>query len=321
VSAKLTVIPPRAVSRYVLFPEGEGRRVGRDPANDLVLDDPRVSARHAQLEWRSTGWTVVDLSSKNGTFVNGLPVADAMIADEDWISFGGLLSRFEVLSADEVQALERERRIRWETTAELRTRLGSEKEPRALLRRLLDSVLQVTGAERGFVLLLGDDGEFRAEMAAGFAGDEDPGEKFRGSLSAVSRAVETGRSVVASDTRADAALGKRPSVIDLGIRSLACVPMRASNRTLGVLYVDGSRPAGGFSELDLEILEALADQASLAVAGTRIERRIRELVERPAGASDTGQSVFFDHLERCLAGVGRAHGSRTPGLEGRGASS
>lgn len=318
-SAKLTVFPPRAVSRYLLFPEGESRQVGRDPGNDFVLEDPRVSARHARLQWGVAGWTIVDLSSKNGTFVNGMPVDDTAISDDDWISFGGLLSRFEVLSAEEVRALEGERRMRWETTAELRGRLGQERETRGLLRRLLESVLEVTSAERGFVLLLGEAGDLRAEVAAGFPQDRPLEEDFRGSLTAVARALETGDPVLASDASGDAVLGKRPSVVELGIRFLACIPLRVEDRTLGVVYVDGQRPGGGFNEIDLEILGALADQAALVVAGCSIERRIRELLERPSGASDTGVAIFFDQLERSLAGLG--HGTAPPSPEGPSASS
>jgi GAF domain-containing protein len=226
-----------------------------------------------------------------------------------------------VLSADEVRLLERERRERWVTTAELRGRLGEEREPRGLLRRLLESVLQVTGAERGFVLLVGESGELRAEVAAGFSQGHLLGEDFRGSLTAIAQALETGGPVLASDARGDAVLGKRPSVVELGIRALACVPLRVENRTLGVVYVDGQRPAGGFTDIDLEILGALADQAALVVAGCRIERRIRELLERPAGGSDTGEAIFFDQLERSLAGLAAGASSPPPEAEGPSPSS
>jgi hypothetical protein len=317
VSAKLTVFPPRAVSRYLLFPEGASREVGRDPANDLVLEDPRVSARHARLQWRAMGWQLVDLSSKNGTFVNGAPVDDSPLSHEDWISFGGLLSRFEVLSAEQVGALERERHRRWETTAEFRDRLSAERDPRGVLQRLLESVLDVAGAERGFVLILGPTGELQAEIAAGFSGEGALGESFRGSLTAVAQAIETGRPVVASDARGDALLGKRPSVVELGIRALACIPLRVEERTLGVVYVDGQRPGGGFTDLDLEILGALTDHASLVVAGHRIERRIRELLGRPEGTGEAEGSAFFDRLERSLASLGGPAGPGSAEAEGR----
>ena len=304
-SARLTVYPPRAPSRYFLFPEGESREVGRDPGSDLVLEDPRVSSRHARLQWRSSGWTVVDLRSKNGTFLNGMPVEDSAISNEDWISFGGLLSRFDVLSVEQVRSLEADRRVRWETTAELSGRLAQERDPRDLLRRLLESVLQVTAAERGFVLILDSAGELRAEVAAGFPADRPLTDSFQGSLTAIAQALATGKPVVAADARGDAVLGKRPSVVELGIQALACVPLQVDDRTLGVMYVDGQRPGGGFTELDLEILSALAGHAAIVIAGCHIERRIRELLEQPAGGSDTGEAIFFDQLERSLAGLGR----------------
>jgi pSer/pThr/pTyr-binding forkhead associated (FHA) protein len=46
-------------------------RVGRDPANDVVLRDQTVSRNHARLDRRPTGWTITDLGSLNGTTVNG----------------------------------------------------------------------------------------------------------------------------------------------------------------------------------------------------------------------------------------------------------
>ena len=310
--AKLTVFPPRSASHFFLVPEGESRRAGRDPANDLVLDDPRVSARHARLEWSAAGWRILDLSSKNGTFVNGMPVDGSTVADEDWISFGGLLSRFELVSEDEVRALAGERRRRLETSAEIPIRLRSESDPRALLRHLVESVLDVTGAERGFVLLAAEDGRLTAEVAAGFSAGDAREEGFQGSLTAVSRVLATGESVVASDARGDALLGRQPSVADLGIRALACVPLRADGRTFGVIYVDGRRPGGSFTELDLEILEALAAHAGLVIAGCRIEKQIRELLRPPGSSSETGAPDLFEALESSL----RRGDLRGAGLEG-----
>ncbi len=48
--------------------------LGRDVNNGIVLDDPFASAEHAVLTFRGRNWYVEDLSSTNGTFVNGIPV-------------------------------------------------------------------------------------------------------------------------------------------------------------------------------------------------------------------------------------------------------
>lgn len=71
---------------------GERVTIGRLPANDVVLDDLLVSRRHAELRRTPTGWRIADLSSGNGTFVNGRRVVTASIGPADLIGIGhGLL--------------------------------------------------------------------------------------------------------------------------------------------------------------------------------------------------------------------------------------
>jgi pSer/pThr/pTyr-binding forkhead associated (FHA) protein len=294
-AAKLTLYPSRGASRHVILREGESRQAGRDPgANDLVLDDPRVSARHARLEWTGRAWKLTDLSSKNGTFVSGLPADGRLLEDEDWVSFGGLLARFELVNEEEVAALESERARRLQTSVDITRELAGEHDPRALLERLLRSVLSVTGAERGFVLLIGPAGELQAEVASGFAGVG--ADRFEGSFGAVERVLETGESVVVSDAAADKFLGRRPSVLELGIATLACVPLRSGERVIGLVYVDGRKAGGVFTDLDLEILEALAANVAVVLSTVRIDREIRDLLG--SRSDSTGEDQFLETLER-----------------------
>jgi pSer/pThr/pTyr-binding forkhead associated (FHA) protein len=294
-AAKLTLYPSRGASRHVILREGESRQAGRDPgANDLVLDDPRVSARHARLEWTGRAWKLTDLSSKNGTFVSGLPADGRLLEDEDWVSFGGLLARFELVSEEQVATLESERSRRLQTSVDITRELAGEHDPRALLERLLRSVLSVTGAERGFVLLIGPAGELQAEVASGFAGVG--ADRFEGSFGAVERVLETGESVVVSDAAADKFLGRRPSVLELGIATLACVPLRSEERVIGLVYVDGRKAGGVFTDLDLEILEALAANVAVVLSTVRIDREIRDLLG--SRSDSTGEDRFLETLER-----------------------
>lgn len=53
--------------------------IGRDPASDLRVDDETVSARHARLSYHHAQWWIEDLNSRNGTFVNGQVVAEAVV--------------------------------------------------------------------------------------------------------------------------------------------------------------------------------------------------------------------------------------------------
>lgn len=93
----LTRDRPRAPRAFIELPAerrrvaltGEPLTIGRDPDNDLVLDDRRVSRRHAEIRLRLGRYTLYDLQSTNGTYVNGRRVAEVVLGDGDRISIGG----------------------------------------------------------------------------------------------------------------------------------------------------------------------------------------------------------------------------------------
>ena len=267
--AKLTLFPTQRAPRFLMLREGETLEVGRDPHCGLVLEDRRISKRHARLKWTGEGWAVEDLGSKNGTTVNGEPARRAELRNRDWISFGGLIACFETLSAAQAATLDTERLARIHTSATMRRRLTSDLEPIDLLLRFLESAMELTHTERGFVLAMGPDQTLRAEVAAGFTAEELVHDGFRGSVGAVRHAMETGGPVVVSDAQLDPRLGKRPSVVAQGIGSLVCVPLRREDKLLGLIYLDSRKVGPPFTDPDIEALEALADHTAAVLAGAR----------------------------------------------------
>jgi len=85
----------RAPDGEYRFPVTDGATIGRGLDNTVVLDDPRVSRRHAQLRSMGGRWIVSDYQSTNGTFVNGMPVGEHPLNSGDIVSLGGLELRFE----------------------------------------------------------------------------------------------------------------------------------------------------------------------------------------------------------------------------------
>jgi predicted component of type VI protein secretion system len=81
--------PPRATPLDLSFLVGTGRlTLGRHPGCDVVLDDPTISRRHAELELTGRVCRVRDIGSTNGTYVSGRAVTAARLRDGDAVTFG-----------------------------------------------------------------------------------------------------------------------------------------------------------------------------------------------------------------------------------------
>lgn len=304
--ARLTLHFASAPARVVALPEGGETVVGRDAGCGVAIADDRVSRRHAVLAPGPAGWTVRDLGSKNGTLADALPVNAARpLAASSWLSFGGVLARFEV--APEGFGSPGEERRRLTTAHEVRRGWEDRGVTAApalpeLLERVAASMLALTGAERGFLLLPRQDGGLEVAARAGLSRDDLRSAELAGSVGAVTRVLASGQPVVRSDVRADADLGARASVVAAGIRALICVPIAVPDGPRGAMYADSRRPGAAFTELDLEILEALAEQAGLAVAVARLQGEVAGLAglaDRIGGEDDaTRVDLWQDILTR-----------------------
>lgn len=276
--ARLTVHPPERASQFFILPERASCVLGREAGCDIVLDDPRVSKRHATLLWGDEQWTLEDLGSKNGTLINGSP-PPRVLRHGDWISLGGVNVEFARLTPAQLAAFERDRACRRESSTSWGREYPAGAGAAVLLRRLLRSSIELTGTERGFVLLLDAAGHLQAEIASGFGREAEAAAIFDGSRSVLERVRETRRTVVISDAQADARLAGQASIGRAGLRGLAAVPLFIAGSVRGFLYVDSRRPGITISELDVEILETLADQVAIALASVDIDRQIRDLLD------------------------------------------
>jgi GAF domain/FHA domain len=311
--AMITLHPSGRPSRIRFIDEGQDLVIGRDPDADCVLDDPRVSKRHACFTWDGGGWRLDDLGSKNGTRVNGLATVAGPLRHGDWLSLGGLIARFEIVSAEAVAAHQRERARRIHTSADVVRELRASPDSSTLLRRFLESAIELTAADRGFILVVGADGMLRAEAAAGFAADGLDDAGFNGSFGAVEQALRSGQVLVVSDLQRDAMLSQRPSVVEQRLATLACVPFHHDGRLVGLLYVDSRAVGPGLTELDLEILEALAEQAAIAMISVQLQGKVRELHRMVVGESQLVGTAVLKELQRRFGGPSqRVAPSRMP---------
>ncbi|MFK7743202.1 MAG: PP2C family protein-serine/threonine phosphatase [Planctomycetota bacterium] len=139
----------------------------------------------------------------------------------------------------------------------------------SVLRDIVDRSLQVTSAERALLLLGSDPEGLTVRVAQDKDGASLSGE-LQWSRSLVKKCLEDGyavRSVVQSDQEA---LEVGRSVYDLKLRAVMCAPMRAKDRTVGVIYVDSRAVRREFSARDLALFGAISAQLAISVENARL---------------------------------------------------
>ena len=298
--ARLTLYPRDHAARCLLIRDGEAAVLGRDPRADIVLADGRISRRHARLSWRGASCLLEDLGSKNGTFVNGRPVQPTELKHRDWVSFGGVVARFDLVSWEQARKLRDDRLTRLRASVEECRRLQERVDATDLLERVLQSGMELTKGERGLVQVAGFDGTIRAKVARGFSPSPSSDQPFPGSAGAIERVLDTRTSVVVSDAQVDGFFGKRESVVRMGLATLACVPLCASSGIIGLLYIDSCQTLDGFTDLDLAILEALADEAAMVLATLRLCGEVDEILKALPGSRSPVERALLDELRQRL---------------------
>ncbi len=146
---------------------------------------------------------------------------------------------------------------------EINKRMVTEHDPDRLLEFIMDIAIELSGAEQGLLLLLVEQGAFETRIARNI--NKEDLEVSRFSHSIAQQVVKTGRPIFSLNTLEDENLNTFKSVVTLGLKTVACVPLRILNQTKGVIYLDTQQRSAPLEKDILPLLEAFADQAALAL--------------------------------------------------------
>jgi sigma-B regulation protein RsbU (phosphoserine phosphatase) len=166
-----------------------------------------------------------------------------------------------------------------------------------VLNRVVDEVIAAVHAERGFVMLREADGQLTFHAARGIDQSTIDDPQFQVSRSVVERVAREGQAILTSDAQSDDRFRMRESVVILGLRSILCVPLKIEDQVLGVIYVDNRIQSGIFAQPDLELLNAIASNAAIAIEKARLYQVAVEKgrLEREALLAREVQSSFLPH--------------------------
>lgn len=320
--------------------------VGRDSSNAVQISSKMASRKHCRIERMPMGCKLVDLSSQNGTSVNGERITQKKLREGDRIEIGQVQIYFQEAPAEILaeipelrdKDLDKLRRFRADLEKRFRSLLeaaegelgedglrvaenitqsfldekgvshvrrleekyakllklqniiaaiNSERDVNRLLTLILDSAIEITSAERGFLITRGD-GEFEFSGARNFDREFVRKPIYKISRSIAEQVMRTGEPVITSDAQIDDRFSSILSVADLQLCSVLVLPIKVGTEVLGVFYLDNRFANGVFSEEDLDILTSFAGQTGIALMTARL---IEENVARTRALEESNADV------------------------------
>ncbi|HEY7292974.1 MAG TPA: SpoIIE family protein phosphatase [Vicinamibacterales bacterium] len=264
--------------------------IGRRTETDLRLAGADISRVHAEITLEQGAYVIRDKESRFGTFVNGERVAQKTLANGDHLRFGQA-GDIDVLFADEDEAPSVEKSAVLAAT-ELRQMaalleglraLGSGRVLDEVLALVLDSAIEVTGAERGFIMLANHERTLEFKLARARGHVTLSGRTFETSRKIPESVFATGEQRIVEDLLDGDLAQLHTGTVALGIRHVLCTPLRlvryveradqqGADEMIGVLYLD-SRERGALRSVPAQqALETLSAEAAIAIENARLYR-------------------------------------------------
>ncbi|MFC1960119.1 GAF domain-containing protein, partial [Chloroflexota bacterium] len=149
-----------------------------------------------------------------------------------------------------------------------------------VLNRVMDTVIQLTGAERGYIVLLEEEtNDLVVRVARNLDQESIERGSFIVSRTVVTSVAETGQPIVTTNAQEDPRYSNQDSVVSYALRSILCVPLKVKDIVTGVVYADNRFLSGLFGESELELLYAFANQAAVAIENALLFERVSATLE------------------------------------------
>jgi len=276
--------------------------IGRDPGNDLVLEDSSLSRNHARLTLDGDSALLEDLGSRNGTLVNGERLLGPMrVVPGDEIIFGRLSIRLEkapqeptnpdssvsfLMDVDRLRSSssgsqEPGSAKRWKEALDIVHALSldmlGDVTTEMMIWNLLERLFAFLNPGRGAVLLRNTQGA----MAQVAARSRSRGHDFQVELSKtmLEAAVERKEALLINNPMLDSRLAQAQSLMASGVTSIMTVPLEHGGEVVGIIYFDAGLLRGAFTEEDLRLVAVVGHMAAAKIRTTRL---LEELVEKQA---------------------------------------
>jgi len=272
--------------------------VGRGPDNNIRINDRSVSRSHLQVRREGDAYLIMDLGSRNGTWIEGRalePHVEVPVRLGQHVSVGnilitighvfeedGLVSRYMIDVAGQDEDTERfrflkDRRItdreKLEIVHEVSGLMMQSLDLQELLGRIVTCVFTTLAPVDTMALLLVDEETGQLNELASQTSFEPGDPRGEYSLTIVHRTIDEGNAVILTDTELEDSEDIPESVALKQIKSVMCVPLLRKTRILGALYVHSVDKPFGYRKSDLYLLTALSGSAAVAIENALLFQR------------------------------------------------
>ncbi len=161
-----------------------------------------------------------------------------------------------------------------------------------VLRIVMDNIVSITKAERGFLMLRDEKGEMVTRVARNWEKESINSSELTVSRSIVAKVIDSGEPIVTTNAQEDQRFVGQESIVAFNLRSILCVPLKAKNELIGVIYADNRIRTGIFADSEKDLLVAFANQAAVAIENARLFSSLKHTLEEVTALKNLMDNVF-----------------------------
>ncbi|MBC7792139.1 MAG: sigma 54-interacting transcriptional regulator [Clostridia bacterium] len=267
-------------------PSGEQRvplyknitRIGTDSSSDIQVQGEDLFPDHAHILREDDAYVVASLGRGRPIIVNGKKEKRVRLRDGDALEFGDSKLTFALYdgapAALPAEPTESGDIYGYREIVAFSEKLLRTRELGGLLTSLMDKVVELTRADRGFLVLF-EDGQPVVKVARNVGKEVSGSAIAQLSDSIIAKVVREQQAVIVSDAVNDIEFKASASVVNLRLASVMCVPLTDAGELFGLIYLGSNRVVNLFEQRMLDVVTVFASQASLLMRNAQLVDTLR----------------------------------------------
>jgi len=247
--------------------------IGSTPDNDIPVDFSGVAESHALIHFDGSTFSIQPVKRSTPVLINGKKRRKHVLKHQDVVEIGDARMIFDMHEGTSRQGgldEEESAKLGFELTGYRRLQsfaeqLLGEYELGSLLENMMDAVIEITRADKGF-LIIAEGEDFNIRVARNIDRETIDDAVAHVSDSIIAKVISTRQALIVSDALQHTEFKSAQSVINLQLSSVMCAPLVHKGNLIGVIYVGNENIANLFERRHLDLLGVFASQASLILA-------------------------------------------------------